>query len=244
MRTLLDDEFAPTTTTIGFLRASIDDAVVGLRTWRERLGNRPVSEPVDGLRAGLIALQPLVGGARPRELLVAVGSEWTAYFDCRLGSTDAVTTIGYLSQAMETAGVAITSAPHTVGSPGHHQGQYGAVQFELFGHGDPSELNSVRSVELVEDGGHWVFQAIGEVQPFEDLSRYQARSIRERFTSEMLETYCRALGIDAFEPAAYGPRAFLVRSDVRLPADPVFMTFEEAQKWFDIHPGEAAALPG
>jgi hypothetical protein len=53
-----------------------------------------VSRPDEGFPEILHRLEPLIGGARPRELLVAAG-EWTAYFDCLVQGTDAVSAIGH-----------------------------------------------------------------------------------------------------------------------------------------------------
>lgn len=244
MITLLNDEFAPTTTRIGFLRGSLDQTVSALATWRVALGDRPTTKSILGLRQGLQALQPLIGGARPRELLVAHRDDWTAYFDCLLTGTDAVSAVGALARRMGTAGVAITTAPHSIGAPGYQGGQFGAVHFELFGPGRPEESNLVRSVTLTHDGNRWVFLSHGAAQPFEDTRRYRARTVRERFTTEMLAKYLSGLGISAFDPDAYGPKAVLIRSDVVLPNVSTIMTLAEAQKRLDIHPGEAHLIPG
>jgi len=53
--------------------------------------------------------------------------------------------------------------------------------------------------------GRWVFNASGEVQPFETVGANERRRIRDRFTSSMLDSYLNALGIDAFDPAANLP---------------------------------------
>lgn len=73
--------------------------------------------------------------------------------------------------------------------------------------------------------------------------RYKARRMRDRFTSEMLEAYCGALGIEVFESSFYGPRAVLVRTELRLPPDALSLTLEEAQAWLEIIPGAEAAAP-
>jgi hypothetical protein len=70
-------------------------------------------------------------------------------------------------------------------------------------------LNLKRCVDVgcYEDG--WEFTAKGPVLPFEHTERYRARRIRDRFTPEMLQSYCRALGIDVFNADFYGPEFVL-----------------------------------
>jgi hypothetical protein len=134
--------------------------------------------------------------------------------------------------------------PHTAGLKGVRRGRYGGVQFELFGPERTDFLNYVRTISIAYDGSRWEFGATGEVQPFEELEAYQARRVRDRFMSEMLERYCRALGLEVFDPGTYGPEAVLFESSVVVPADGLVLTLEQAQEWLEITPGMAAALPG
>jgi hypothetical protein len=60
----------------------------------------------------------------------------------------------------------------------------------------------------------------------------------------MLEAYCRELGVDAFNAAAYEPQSVLITRDVPRPAGGAVMTLLEVQAWLEIQPGMAAALPG
>lgn len=215
MRTLLSERFAPITSSIGFLELPLVDAAAGLEAWRRGLhAEVSVSRPTGGFPAVLHLLEPLMGGVRPRELLVSAGSRWTAYFDCSLRGTDAVSAIGYLSRTLQCQGLAIDVAPHTPDEPGVRPGRMGAVQFELFGSLKTGFLNYVRTVSVAFDGSKWQFNANGTEQVFEELDAYRARRVRDRFTSEMLERYCRALGIEVFDPDFYGPDAVLVESVV------------------------------
>ena len=54
----------------------------------------------------------------------------------------------------------------------------------------------------------------------------------------------RALGIEVFDPAAYGPAAVLFESSVPVPPDGLVLTLERAQQRLGIVPGAAASLPG
>ena len=89
MRTLMSEQYAPITSSIGFLEAPIDEVARELQTWRESLCPAvTVTRLCEGFPDALSRLEPLTGGSRPRELLVAAGG-WTAYSDNSLLGTDA-----------------------------------------------------------------------------------------------------------------------------------------------------------
>lgn len=120
----------------------------------------------------------------------------------------------------------------------------GAVQFELFGPLDTEFLNYVRTVSVVFDGSRWQFAATGTEQAFEEVEAYRARRVRDRFTSAMLERYCRALGLEVFDPGFYGLEAVFVESAVPMAPDGLVLTLQQAQDWLEIVPGMADSLPG
>lgn len=245
MRTLLSEQFAPITSGIGFLELPLDEVVEGLSAWRHELfGAIDVRELSDGFPASLLALQPLTGGIRARELVVQTRGNWTAYFDCSLRGTDAVSAIGHLSRTLRCQGLAVKSVTHMVGYPGVQNGRAGAVQFELFSPLKTDFINYVRTISVTSNGTKWRFDANGLEQAFEEPDAYTKRSIRERFTSEMLERYCQAIGVDVFDPAFYGPRAVLFDSGRVPPPAAHVMTLEQAQQWLEIRPGAADELPG
>lgn len=240
----MSERFAPITSSVGFLEVSLDDAVEAVEAWRRSLYPAvSVSRQRDGFPGALGRLEPLTGGARPRELLVAAGS-WTAYFDSSLRGTDAVSAVGHLTRKLQCQGLAVDVVPHTVGATGVREGRMGAVQFELFGPLDTDVLNYVRTVSVVFDGSRWQFNATGTEQTFEEVDAYQGRRVRDRFTSAMLKRYCQALGIEVFDPGVYGPDAVLVESTVPMAPDGLVMTLQQAQDWLEIVPGMADSLPG
>jgi hypothetical protein len=246
MKTLLNEHFAPITTSIGYVRAGLDDVARTLVAWRGSLGRQvQVSSLSGSLPEFLPFLEPLTGGARPRELAVEMEGRWTAYFDCSIRGTDAVSAVGSLTRKLDCEGVAVRTTPHTFGCAGVDRGRFGSVQFEMFGpQNDGHFLNYVRSIAVAFTGRTWVFTANGTEQPFEAINRYSTPRVRDRFTSEMLEEYCRAVGIDVFNEAAYGPRATLIESDEPVPADGLILTLPETQRWLEIKPEVAEALPG
>ncbi|GAA1874269.1 hypothetical protein [Asanoa iriomotensis] len=243
MLTLLDEQYAPITKRIGFLRVPLDVAAEGLAAWRHELHGKAAAEPVDGdLPSALRTLEPLTLTVRPRELLVATRSDWTAYFDCGANGSDPISAVGYLSRRLKCSGLAICSAPHTLGTGLEVGGRYGAVQFELFGPEWTDFINYVRTVSVAHDGdSRWRFDAAGQVQEFEDVERYALRRVRDRFTSEMLASYCAALGIRPFDPDFYAGPGVLVTSPA---PDAPELTLQDAQERLGIKPGVAAQIPG
>jgi hypothetical protein len=84
------------------------------------------------------------------------------------------------------------------------------VQFELFADHPTDFLNYERTITVTKEATRWEFEADGTVQPFERTEKYKERRIKDRFTPEMLEEYCAALGIRLFDPAFYGPDGWLI----------------------------------
>jgi hypothetical protein len=229
---------------MGFLRVPLGNAIRAMVTWGDALHqNVTIDEGSDGLEAGLRALAPLTIGVRPRQLLITASARWTAYFDCLHLGTDPIAPMGYLARSIPCESLAISDIPDTQHRT-NAAGRYGSVQFQMFGPADTDFLNYVRTVGAVNEGGHWVFVAAGEEQPFEEPEAYAAPRVRDRFTSAMLERYCQALGIDVFNAEAYGPKyAIIADSGVVVPVD-MEMTLEDAQRRLGIVPGAADHIPG
>ncbi|MFC9690873.1 hypothetical protein ACFTSF_20145 [Kribbella sp. NPDC056951] len=246
MITLLSDRFAPTTSRFGFLEVPLEVAAEGLRAWRQQLHGRAKAVPVGGsLPEMLERLPPLTGGVRPRELLVGtVGDRWTAYFDCGFQGTDAVSTVGYLTEELKCHGLALDSTPHTFGTGLETPGRYGAVQFELFGPLPTDFLNYVRTISASHDGSRWSFEASGTVQAFEQPDRYQARTVRSRFTSELLAEYAAALGVRPFDEDFYADRGVLIETRQKVPRKGHAMSLADTQHYWGIVPGVASEIPG
>jgi hypothetical protein len=79
-------------------------------------------------------------------------------------------------------------------------------------------LNQERAVVAMNDGGSWLFSADGIQQPFEEPESYKARRVADRFTDEMLERYCNALGIELYNESFYGMKAAGINTVQKLPA--------------------------
>lgn len=243
MRSLLSERFAPITSSIGFLEVPLDEALRGLRDWRVDLYRHvAVTRLETSFPEALHALEPLVLGARPREILVAAG-KWTAYFDSGGNGTDADGPIRVLTRRLKCQGLVINVVPNIRRVPGVQPRRYGQVMWQLIGPLDGHFLNYVRTIGLTNDGV-WHFDLVGTEQAFEETDAYAATNVRHRFTSEMLERYCREVGVDVFNENFYGPECVLVESDLQLPMKLDELTLVEAQQRLGIVPGVVDTVPG
>lgn len=208
---LADELFAPITSAIGFLNLGLHDAAAVLGGWRRELYGRATTDVFDGgLVDNVTRLDPLTMGNRPRELLVQTSNpEWTAYFDCLYGGTDPYSSVAVMSRRAGVRGLAVTARPMITTNDAR---PWGSRKLEVFGPGGSGPRSSIRHIALVQDGSRWHFDLSGEPLPCEDLDAYKRRRVLDRFTGSMLESYARALGLDAFALEFYRGPSILVTS--------------------------------
>jgi hypothetical protein len=202
---------------MGFLELGAEQAAQAFATWQRGL---PSSRgftievlPVSGsLEQALCRLLPLSGGENQRYLFIPTRSAWTAYVENQWTGTDAASAMSVMARRLSIRCLRVVAVPHTLRG---NQGRYGGVMLDVFGPEQPEKIsNTVRVVEVANDGGRWVFVQSGEPFPFEQVERYQARRVRDRFTFEMLKDYLRHLGLASFEEDFYmppGSRAWLIQ---------------------------------
>jgi hypothetical protein len=214
---LLEDRWAPVTSTMGFLELGAEQAAQAFATWQRGL---PTSRgftvevlPISGtLEQVLSSLLPLSGGERLRHLFIPTRSAWTAYVSNQWTGTDAASPMSTMARRLSIRCLRVVAVPHTL--RGDH-GRYGAVMLDMFGPEQPGKIdNYVRALGASNDGGRWVFDQEGEPFPFEQVEKYQAHRVRDRFTFDMLKDYLRHLGLAPFEEDFYlppGSRAWLIQ---------------------------------
>lgn len=272
-RLLLDDRLWPITSEIGFLEYDPERLVDEYLAWHEWIEQNefdpmsmagegvtvevdegpevgpawerlPPGEPVfdvkvveGGLEDALRSLLPLTMADHPRVLFVPTEGSWTAYFDNGWQGTDAFPPMAYLAKRLSTRGLRVVAVPPA-------DGRYPTSIFELYGPEDREWLNFERAISAMKDGERWRFDTSGDPLPFEDLERYSARRIRDRFPHELLDRYVQELGIRAFEERFYMPdgRAFLLQSRRPHVAGLETMTLEQARNEQAVPP--PTALPG
>lgn len=194
----------------GFIEGSLETVHAELLAWRSELGYEPIQHRLSGaLDEQLLELNPLISGARPRELLVRHGS-WVAYFDCFVTRTDPAGPCKVLAKRLGTRGLKVTTCPEKTDFKG--MTVLPGLQFHLYG---PSGY--IRAIDAIQES-RWIFEESGEPLEFEEAENYAQRRIKDRLTVSMLERYCAALGIDLRNEQAYGPEAVLIESKVVIPA--------------------------
>lgn len=217
MNLLLDDRFAPITSTIGFIELDLQHAVHGFLRWQEPIqaprGVVLTARPIEGdLGSALAALPPLTSVEARRFLFAPTASAWVAFFDNGHRGTDATGPMAYLARTLGCRALRVVAVPHHEPrrDGGQWRGRYGATILDLFGPDVKNHSNTIRSITMMNDGGKWTFDEIGDRLPFEDVEAYKARRIRDRFPVELLARYLEQLGLEPFDDRFYRSPAVLV----------------------------------
>jgi len=196
-------ELAPITFTCGFIEGPISILEECVVPWRQSIGLQVSMTPVESrLSEALLQLDPLSSMAE-RELWVETDSPWLACFTN--GIILGPGPVGYLAGRCKRRAVTTRCSPSTMPSKvtKSTRGNWGGTALELYGPDNTEWLNCVRSIAAANDGGNWVFETFGKALPFEQTERYLAARNQDRFTPEMLESYCKAMGIDVFNQSFY-----------------------------------------
>jgi len=208
IRLLYDDKLAPITSTLGFLKCDAETAATTFYRWETVICPQPrrcveMGNITSGSLEDIVKhLLPLTSCAHTRYLFVPTRGQWTAYFDNGWCGSDPSSVVSYLAEQIGCLGVRAAWVPNTLRN---RKGRLGSVVFEVYDKPNPI-LNIRRSVYLVNEGNwtnNWDFGTSGEPFPFEQTERYQAKRKTDRFTPEMLDTYLKEFGIDAFSEDFY-----------------------------------------
>ena len=246
---LLGGELAPITDDFGFVEAnSLDAATEWATMLTERLSERRGQAIVKGvsgdLRALLGQLPPLTA-PETRFMCAATTSVWTGFWSNGFREADIQTPMSELAlrlrcRTIRVACISDAKFRYANGSPGR---RYGAVLWAVYGPEGRRHTNVQRSVFAANDGGRWRFGAHGTPYPFEDLRRYEARRVVDRFPPGQLEQYLREMGIDAFEPNFYVGSGHLVQTLANPVPDALEVTLREARRERGFESVPAARLP-
>ena len=206
MRLLYEDKLAPMTSELGFLECDFETVVREYKEWGIEIKKprRIVREVFGNLGDVLQSLLPLTCGEERRILFIPTQSNWVAYFDNGHQGSEISARIGYLYKRLQCRGIRACCIPHTLHGKGREaKGRYGGTIFTVFSPHAEHQLGYERVLHVMNDGGPWDFENFGKPYDFEDVERYKARRIRDRFTPEMLRDYLLHFGIDAFNEDFY-----------------------------------------
>ena len=212
------NSFEPTTTSYALFSMPLDETASALTAFFSTGALDPVRSDLEGSADDLFPnLEPL-SMASDRALLVANGKNWTSYFNNSLLGSDVFLEVSRLARTHCCTGLRIVKKPK-------------ATIFEAYDcpeRGGEAPNNYRRSIYAARDG-KWTFGSSGAPYPFEDISLYEAKRIRDRFTPEMLDNILRGLGapLEPF-PIRKKLRAKLFVFDGRAPQLPRW-TYAEVQ---------------
>jgi hypothetical protein len=227
---LLNDECSPTTDEIGFIELPVDKATeIVTGRWKPSIPLR-VSHHTGPLKDVLYKLLPLTSLERRRRVFIQTASRWTAYFDNGWRGTDAFAVISNLAEH-RCMGMRVVADPESYGGV-RRRVDSPSIIWDVYGPDPNPTLNYVRTISAADEGGgHWEFHQSGDPLPFEEVSRYSARRIKDRFPVELLLEYLKHFDIDLFNPDFYsGPAAMIEFTSPKHPESHEYPTFEAARE--------------
>jgi hypothetical protein len=176
------DRFAPTKSDYGLLALPLKQAASAYAAF---WANEPVNVHqynLQGSPEDLFAqLEPL-SMALDRTLLIANGDNWTSYFANGLLGSDVFQPVSRVAAACGCTGLRVVRSTAATIFEAYESPERGG-----------NRINSRRSIYAARDGG-WRFGSSGEPYAFEDVSRYDAKRVRDRFTPEHLDDLLAGLG--------------------------------------------------
>lgn len=175
-----------------------------------------VRTPAGALTTALDALLPFES-PWTRELVLPCG-DWTAYLNNGLHGGDPTAHGIAVGRRLGVRCVVAQHAPRY--GPGHQ-----ATQLWVSGPDGVPPLMDVRTISASATDGRWQWHTFGDPFPFEDVRRYRARRVRDRFDRPALLRLLHHLGIPADDDSAYG-EAVLLQTVASWPRRSV--TLEEA----------------
>jgi len=241
---LIKNEFAPITFRFGFVEASFLSLCVAFEQWHRDIDAKfavktEFSNIVAPLETALLSLQPLTTPL-DRYLLVETKSNWTAIFANGLRVNDVFSPVSHLPLRLNCRGLEVGYAPDRSKSDRKDLiRMWGHALFALYGPSNTDWLNRIRYLSVSNDVRGWSFSESGDVQQYEELDAYKKRLIQERLTFEMLERYCRALGIEVNQLDFYGPRSCAVKTTGQKHRGDLSMSIAEAKSHLDLQFGSS-----
>jgi hypothetical protein len=189
---------------IGFFCEPLERVAESMDAWLQKLWPYATDWFSASLAEALARLSP---GNGTDELLMETQSPWVAIFN---GSSDPSSPVHYIATKMPCRGLLVDCTEDTYDAK-TRQGQPGGVQMTISeGPADSTIYATRRAISATNQCGSWDWHEYGERLTFEQPEHYQARRVRDRFTAQLLEQYCAAMGIRVFDPSFYGPRCALL----------------------------------
>ncbi|HEX2663316.1 MAG TPA: hypothetical protein VHM93_10840 [Candidatus Acidoferrum sp.] len=236
----MNNDFAPVTFRFGFIETPFSSPCDAFREWFRAVDAKHPNLRTEFTRitaplaTALLSLEPLTN---PSDcyLLVETKSNWTAVFANGLRVNDVATPTGYLPTVLNCRGLEVGYTPDLSKSKRKDSIRMWAnILFALYGPTKTDWLNRIRHLHASNDVDGWTFDEGGELQPFEEAEAYKKRRIQDRLTFEMLERYCKALGIELNQDDFYGSKSCSVRTTGQKQRGDLAMSIAEARSHLDL----------
>jgi hypothetical protein len=202
--TLPSDACGAVTHEVGYFERGPSHVAVWLK---EGLGGPWAVKPARWGSLGEAATSLAPSAALSRYAAIPIGS-WTLLMTNGPLGTD----VGLLpSQAARELGCRAIRAVCV----GDDEPGYPARILEVYGPDGAPPLASVRSIAAANDGGRGVFETTGDALAFERIDQYAQPRKSDRFTSELLYEYLRALEVPIDTEPEWGGALIVESADAR-----------------------------
>ena len=179
----------------GLLKCDCMRVAMELYEWKHDIGREwdfdVKLDAIDGsFREALSALGGPVVPVPTKFLLWPINEDWVLFLDnFKLGTDPSA--ISVMSNKLGVEAIRAVMASDRVNPVEGRVVEYGGTILEVYSTGAYR-----RTVSATNDGGRWSFWQSGVPFPFENTDAYKLRSIKQRFTHEMLLEYLKGLGVD------------------------------------------------
>lgn len=194
---LEDGKYSPLTGTICFFMAPAILVAQRFHTWQAPLYKRTTASLEICSRAYtrfddiMNLLQPLTSRAT-KWVFVPVGENISAMFSNCWTGLDPSPLSSLAVNHCNTKGIRMT-----VVSRNHRGKRYDSRILEVYSPDAEDPFRVERSIYCANDGGKWKFGTSGKPYPFEDISKYKNKNIRERFSASDVWAFLSHFNINA-----------------------------------------------
>lgn len=193
MRILYNGEVVPLTNAFGFVKADFNSAVDIDDTWMKNLVPDYTKTILDmSFKSALLKLPPFQ--FYNRAILFKTNSEWVGYTNNNIVDAE-IGFVRIIGDALKSEIVQVRAYPPTTDLNANGW-SVGGFLYEYFNN------DTFRSI-FFSYQDRWELDLSGDPLPFEMFDKYKEKRVKDRFTPEMLDFYCKSMGIDFFNEHFY-----------------------------------------
>lgn len=194
MHILFSGDLVPLTNGFGFVKADFNEAVDIYNNWM--IGNKASDFTKISLdmsfRDALVKLPPFQ--FYNRAILFKTNSEWVGYTNNNIVTAE-IGKINVVGRTLKSETVQVKAYPPTTDLNANGW-CVGGFLYQNF------KTDAFRSI-FFSYQDRWELDLSGDPLPFELIEKYKEKRVKDRFTPEMLDFYCKSVGIDFFNEDFY-----------------------------------------